>query len=338
MKKLALYLTLGCVAGGLIIYGCSGGSSSSGTTGTTTSNGAPGDLTGPVVVDGSSTVEPISSAMAEEFGKVQPGVEVTVAASGTGGGFKKFCNDELDITGASRPIKDSELEACKAKGIEYIELPVAFDGLSVVVNPENTWIEDITVDELKKIWEPNSKVDSWDDVRAGFPAEKISLFGPGTDSGTFDYFTGVINGEEGASRPDYQASEDDNVLVTGVAGDKGGLGYFGYAYYVENKDKLKVLKVAGVEPNHDSIADGTYAPLSRPIFIYVKVSSLEKPQVKAFVDFYLSNPTVVGDTGYIALPDSTAELVRARAEGKTTGTVFHNAPAGKSLEDLLKGA
>ncbi len=264
-------------------------------------------LSGVVSLDGSSTVFPISEAMAEEFPKAAPGVRVTVGVSGTGGGFSKFIAGEIDINNASRPIKDSEKEAATANGIEYLEIPVAYDGLSIVVNHENTWVDHITVAELQLIWQPGSTVDSWDDVRPEWPAQPLRLYGPGTDSGTFDYFTEVVNGEAGASRPDYTASEDDNVLVQGISGDENSLGFFGYAYYTANQDKLKLIPVDGgngpILPSPASINDGTYAPLSRPIFIYLSKSGAQKPQVRSFVEFYLeSAPALVSEVGYISLP------------------------------------
>jgi len=266
------------------------------------------NLTGEIKIDGSSTVAPITEAMAEEFKAVAPEVKIPVGISGTGGGFKKFAAKETDISDASRPIKDAEAEAAKANGVEYIDLTVAYDGLTVLVNPANTWVDSLTVEELKKIWAPDSTVKTWKDVRPEFPAEEIKLYAPGTDSGTFDYFTEEINGKSGAIRPDFTASEDDNVLVQGIAGDKNAIGFFGYAYYVENKEQLKAVKIDNgngpVEPTFDTIKDGSYAPLSRPIFIYVSTESLKRPEVKEFVNFYLTNAKeIVPQVGYVALPD-----------------------------------
>lgn len=269
--------------------------------------GAAGAVQGAVEVDGSSTVYPISEAVAEEFMIANEGnVRVTVGTSGTGGGFKRFCAGETDISNASRPIKPSEMEACEQAGVEPIEVPVAYDGLSLVVHPDNTWVDCLTVDELKRIWEPGSTVQRWSDVRQGFPSTEIKLYGPGTDSGTFDYFTEAIVGEEDASRADYTASEDDNVLVTGVAGDLGSLGYFGYAYYEENADNLKLLGVDGgqgcVHPSPQTIENGTYAPLSRPMFIYVSRQALARPAVAEFVRFYMENARELArEVGYVAL-------------------------------------
>ncbi|NGO08466.1 PstS family phosphate ABC transporter substrate-binding protein [Streptomyces sp. HC44] len=256
-------------------------------------DGGDGKLAGNIKVDGSSTVAPLSTAAAQLFQAENSGVKVTVGTSGTGGGFEKFCAGETDISDASRPIKDEEKAACDKKSIAFEEFTVANDGLSVVVSKDNDFVECLTVEQLKKIWEPGSKVNNWNQVDSKFPSEKLELFGAGTDSGTFDYFTDAINGEEGASRTDYSPSEDDNVTVQGVSGSKGGLGYFGLSYYEENKDKLKALKIDGgdgcVEPTTETVQDGTYKPLSRPLFIYPKATSLEKAEVEAFVEFYVEN-------------------------------------------------
>ncbi len=265
-------------------------------------------LSGEIRIDGSSTVFPITEAMAEEFTALNPDVKIPVGVSGTGGGFKKFAAKEIDISDASRPIKDAEAEAAKQNGVEYVELTVAYDGLSVVVNKENTWVDSLTVEELKKIWGPESMVKTWKDVRAEWPAEPIKYYAPGTDSGTFDYFTEEINGKSGAIRPDFTPSEDDNVLVQGVAGDKNSIAFFGYAYYEENKDKLKIVKIdngkGAVEPNFETIKSGEYAPLSRPIFIYVNKAAFGRPEVKEFVTFYLTKAKeIVPQVGYVALPD-----------------------------------
>ena len=263
-------------------------------------------LSGAVQVDGSSTVAPISEAVAEEFQIANPGVRVTVGISGTGGGFQRFCAGETDVSDASRPISEGEEQACASAGVEYLELPVAWDGLSVVVNPGNDFVQCLTVEELRRIWEPNSRVSTWRDIRPEFPAEPIKLYGPGTHSGTFDYFTETVIGETGASRPDYQGSEDDNVLVQGVAGDQYALGYFGYAYVRENVDKLQTVSVddgAGcVLPSKETILARSYAPLSRPLLIYVARGSLVRPAVAEFVRFYMEYADVlVASTGYLAL-------------------------------------
>jgi phosphate transport system substrate-binding protein len=261
-----------------------------------------------IQVDGSSTVFPISEAMAEEFIAANPGMQVTVGVSGTGGGFKKFCADELDITGASRPIKDTEMQECAAAGVEYVEIPIAIDALTVVIHPDNTWATSMTVEQLQTLWEPAAEgtITRWNQIDPSWPNSPIELYGPGTDSGTFDYFTDVIVGESGSSRTDYTASEDDNILVLGVSRDENALGYFGMAYYLENQDRLASVAVNGVTPTVDHVADGTYEPLSRPIFLYVKQSSLEsRPEVREFVEFMLENaPELVPDTGYVPLAES----------------------------------
>ena len=267
---------------------------------------------GEIKIDGSSTVFPVTEAIAEEFRAVNPDVKIPVGVSGTGGGFKKFVAKETDISNASRPIKDAEAETAKANGVEYIELKVAFDGLSVLVNPANTWVDSLTVEELEKIWAPDSAIKTWKDIRPEWPAEEIKFYAPGTDSGTFDYFTEEINGKSGAIRSDFTASEDDNVLVQGIAGDKNALGFFGFAYYEENKDKLKIVPINNgngpIEPTFDTIKGGEYAPLSRPIFIYVNKESLARPEVKEFVTFYLETvKDIVKEVGYVALPDEEYE-------------------------------
>jgi phosphate transport system substrate-binding protein len=314
-----------------------------GATGSSTTAGS--TATGKVLVDGSSTVFPISEAMAEEFQKANPNVKVTVGVSGTGGGFKKFCAGETDISNASRPIKKEEIELCEKNKIEYVELPIAYDGLSVVVNPQNDWAKCLKVEDLKKIWEPEAqgKVKSWKDVNPAYPDEALSLYGAGTDSGTFDYFTEAVAGEKGKSRGDYTASEDDNTLVQGAAGSKGGLAYFGYAYYEQNKDKLKLVEIDGgngcVAPNPTTIADGTYAPLSRPEFIYVKKDALTRPEVKAFMEFQTdpANKKLITEVGYIPLPDDVYAASKDRLSQGVVGSVFKGKKAiGVKLADLLK--
>ena len=268
-------------------------------------------VTGEVKIDGSSTVYPITEAIAEEFRVNQPKVRVTVGVSGTGGGFNKFSRGETDINDASRPIKSQEATTCGENNVKYVELTVAYDGLAVLVNKENSWVDHFTVDELKKIWEPSAqgKVTKWSQIRSGWPDEQFNLYGPGVASGTYDYFTEAIVGESGSSRGDYTASEDDNVLVQGIAGDKNSIGFFGLAYYEENVDKLKLVGVDGgngpIQPTTQTVKDGTYAPLSRPVFIYVSDVAAQRKEVVEFVNFYLSNaPTLVPDVGYIPLPES----------------------------------
>jgi phosphate transport system substrate-binding protein len=266
--------------------------------------------------------------------------------SGTGGGFQKFCNGETSIQDASRPISASEVSACSAKAIEYIELPVAYDGLAVVVNPRNTWATCMTVPELKKLWEPaaQGKVTRWNHIRPDWPDQPIKLFGAGTDSGTFDYFTEVINGRAKDSRGDYTASEDDNVLVQGVSGDQYALGYFGLAYYVENKGKLKDVQIDGgkgcVAPDQKTVEGGTYTPLSRPLFIYVKKADAAKPEVKAFVDFYVKNTAKLSaEVGYVKFPDKFYTAVSSRWTNLKAGSMYHPAPAASTtLEQLLSAA
>ncbi len=266
-------------------------------------------LSGEILIDGSSTVFPITQAAAEDFRLEHPKVQIPVGISGTGGGMKKFAAGETVISDASRPIKDSEREAAAANGVEFIELAVAFDGLSVMVNPANDFADCLTTDELNMIWEPGSEISNWNDVRPGFPDMEMVLYGPDADSGTFDYFTDEINGEEGAIRQDFFPAVDDNVLVQGIAGDSGALGYFGYAYYVANRDKLKLVGVDSGSgctlPSDATINDGSYAPLSRPLFIYVNIAALERPEVLAFVDFYLRNGAdLASSVGYVGLPQN----------------------------------
>jgi phosphate transport system substrate-binding protein len=260
-------------------------------------------LQGSVRIDGSSTVGPISLAVAEEFRNEDPDVEVGVAISGTGGGFKKFVVGETDINDASRKVKDSELQKAKENNIEMTEFEVAYDGIAVVVNKDNNWIDDITVEDLNKIWGKDSTVKFWSEVNPSWPKEEIKLYGPGTDSGTFDYFTEKINGKEKVIRPDFTASEDDNTLVQGVSGDKGAMGYFGIAYAEENADKVKILKINGIEPKHETVLDKTYV-LSRPLYIYVNNKSLERQEVKEFVKYYLTiAKDLVSEVGYFPLED-----------------------------------
>ncbi|MBC9711468.1 PstS family phosphate ABC transporter substrate-binding protein [Streptomyces sp. TRM66268-LWL] len=291
---------------------CGGDGGNSGDNG----SGGGDQLSGSVKIDGSSTVAPLTSAASEFYAEEQPKVKVTVGTSGTGGGFKKFCVGETDISDASRPIKDEEIKTCEENGVTYEQFAVANDALSVVVHKDNDWVDCLTTDQLKKIWEPDSKVKSWKEVDPKFPDEPLKLFGPGTDSGTFDYFTDEINGEEGASRTDYSASEDDNVLVTGVSGSKGGLGYFGFSYYEENKDKLKLLDVDGgegcVKPSVATTQDGSYKPLGRQLFIYPSAKSLKRPEVVDFVEFYVENhKEIAEDAQFIPLNDKQEEELKA---------------------------
>ena len=298
-----------------------------------------------VKIDGSSTVYPITEAVAEDFQIAKKGaVKVTVGISGTGGGFKKFCRGDIDIADASRPILKKEMDACKAAGVQYVEMPVAFDALTVVANPANDWVKEITVAELKKIWEPDAqgKITRWSQVNPAWADEPIKLFGPGADSGTFDYFTEAIVGKAKSSRGDFTASEDDNVLVQGVTGDKSALGYFGFAYYVENQKKLKALAVdggkGGVLPSVKTVEDGSYQPLSRPIFIYVNIKAAEKPEVREFVEFYMKNaPTLVKEVKYFPLPEQAYNANLMHLDKKKLGTVFNGEPeVGLKIDELLK--
>jgi phosphate transport system substrate-binding protein len=303
---------------------------------------APSNLSGNITIDGSSTVAPISKAVAEDFAKSNSGVKVPVGTSGTGGGFKKFCSGDIDIADASRPIKKAEAEACTKAGVEFVELPVAVDGLTVVVNKENTWAKCLTVPELKKMWEPDAegKITTWDQVRPEFPKETIALFGAGADSGTFDYFTEAINGKAKIIRKDYQPSEDDNITVKGVQGGKGAMGFFGVSYFEENAKKLNAVEVDGgkgcVPPTAENINSGKYSPLSRPLFIYVSKKALARPEVKAFVEFYLSkDEKLVKEVGYVPLPGDALTKVKERFAKAPSGSTFMDAPAGASVAELL---
>ncbi|KWW97735.1 phosphate ABC transporter substrate-binding protein [Carbonactinospora thermoautotrophica] len=277
------------------------------------------ELTGTVKVDGSSTVAPLSTAAAELFAEGQPKVQVTIGTSGTGGGFEKFCRGETDISDASRPIKDEEKAACEKNGVKYEEFTVANDALTVVVNKNNTWAECLTVEQLKKIWEPGSKITNWNQADPEFPDEPLKLFGAGTDSGTFDYFTEAIVGKQGASRTDYSPTEDDNVTVQGVAGSTGGLGYFGFSYFEENADKLKAVKIdtgnGCVAPSKETTQNGTYKPLSRPLFIYPSAKALQRPEALAFVEYYVSrHKEIAQDARFIPLNAAQEQELRADLE------------------------
>jgi phosphate transport system substrate-binding protein len=302
-----------------------------------------------IKVDGSSTVFPISEAVAEEFQKANQGARVTVGTSGTGGGFQKFCRGETDISNASRPISKSELTACSGAGINFIELPVAYDGIAIVTNPKAEWINDITVAELKTLWAPDAqgKVTRWHQLRKGWPDREVHLFGAGVDSGTYDYFTEAINGKAKASRGDFTSSEDDNVLVQGVSGDEAALGFIPFAYYEENKNKLKLVPVddgkadngAGpILPSFDTIRTGTYQPLARPLFIYVSEKALARPEIQKFIDFYLAEgPKLAEEVGYVQLGEPVYALVRQHYGAKKTGSAFAEggSQVGMTIEQLL---
>jgi phosphate transport system substrate-binding protein len=300
-----------------------------------------------VKVDGSSTVYPVTEAVAEDFQKAKKNaIKVTVGISGTGGGFKKFCRGEIDISNASRPILKKEIDDCKAAGIEYIELPVAYDALTVVVNPKNDWIKSMTVAELKAIWEPaaQGKITNWKQVNPAWPDRPLKLFGPGADSGTFDYFTEAITGKSKSSRGDFTASEDDNVLVQGVARDIGALGFFGYAYYEENKDKLRAVPIVdkegkpAVAPSIKTVIDGSYQPLARPIFVYVNAKSADKPEVKEFVEYYMKHgEKLTKEVKYVPLPAKAYEYNMDHFTKRVKGTKFGGEnKVGLTIEELMK--
>ncbi|PZO23468.1 MAG: phosphate-binding protein [Leptolyngbya foveolarum] len=320
--RLACSLSILALAASL--SACGGGDTAGGDTASGDMAASGESVSGDIQIDGSSTVYPIAEAMAEEFQGANPDARVTVGVSGSGGGFKKFCAGETDISNASRAIKDEEKAACEAAGVEFAEVPIAYDGITLVTNTGNDFAECLTIEQLNTIWSPDSEgtVTNWNQVDPSFPDRPLELYGPGPDSGTFDYFTEEVNGEEGASRGDYTASEDDNVIVTGVESSAGSLGYFGYAYYEENQGALKALEVENedgtcVAPSAETIADGSYNPMSRPLFIYVKKEAYEtKPQVKAFVDYQLAaeNGALVKEAGYITLPDADLAESRSKVE------------------------
>jgi len=299
-----------------------------------------------IKIDGSSTVFPIAEAVAEEFQIQKRGkVRVTVGVSGTGGGFKKFCRGEIDVSNASRPISVEEMENCRKAGIKYLELPVAFDALTVVVNPANTWVKDnvLTIADLKRMWEPaaQGRISTWKQVRGEWPAEKLMLFGPGADSGTFDYFTEAVMGKSKSSRGDFTASEDDNTLVQGVENNKSALGYFGFAYYAAHKSKMTAVRIDGgkgpVAPSVENVINGTYSPLSRPLFIYVKESSAARPEVREFIQFIMTQGSeLVSEVGYVPLPAKAYQLAWKHFNDKKLGTVFGgHSKVGVTIDELL---
>lgn len=297
-----------------------------------------------VKVDGSSTVFPITEAVAEDFQTAKKGaIRVTVGISGTGGGFKKFCRNEIDVVNASRPITVAEMEACKEQGVQFIEMPIAYDALTVVVNPKNTWSKTITVEELKKIWEPAAQgtITQWNQINPAWPEKKIKLYGAGADSGTFEYFTEAIVGKAKSSRGDFTASEDDNVLVQGVASDIYALGFFGFAYYTENSKRVTAVAVdsgtGGVLPSAATVENNSYKPLSRPIFIYINAKSADKPEVDEFVKFYMSNAEkLVTEVKYFPLSKEVYHLNLEHMQKKKLGTVFKGSGVNIKLEDILK--
>ena len=328
--KLVGALSLICVGA---LWGCGG------------SDGSSDIRNAPVIkIDGSSTVFPIAEAVAEEFQRAGNRVRVTVGLSGTGGGFKKLCRGEIDVANASRPILAEEMEKCRVAGIRYLELPVAFDAITVVVNPNNNWVQSITIDDLKKMWEPaaQGKVLTWNQVRPEWPQTRLMLFGPGADSGTFDYFTEAVTHKAKSSRGDYTASEDDNVLVQGVENNKNALGYFGFAYYSAHRDKMRALAVETptglVSPSIEAVVDGTYTPLSRPLFIYVSEQSIQRPEVQTFIEYYLQEGrALVAEVGFISLPESATQVALRHLQERRLGTVFGGVPeVGVTIEDLLE--
>jgi phosphate transport system substrate-binding protein len=301
-----------------VLAGC-GGDREGSDGDTDTGSGATSDLSGTITADGSSTVGPYTTAAAERFRQENPDVRITVGVSGTGGGFERFCAGETDLSNASRAIEEDEQQACESDGVEYTEFQIANDALTVVVNKQNDWATCLTVDQLKTIWDQGSKVKTWRDVDPEFPAESMTLYGAGTDSGTFDYFTDAINGEEGRSRSDYSATEDDNVTVQGVSGDKGALGYFGFSYFEQNQETLKALEVDGgdgcVAPSVESAQSGEYKPLSRPLYIYVKNEALARPEVAAFMRFMLDNEQPIAEASqFVPLTDEQLEKAKADLE------------------------
>ena len=311
-KALTTILAIGAI--GALMAGC-GGAREQETT--TDAAAAQSDLSGAIVLDGSSTVAPLATILAEKFEGANPGVSVTVGTSGTGGGFEKFCAGETDVSNASRGIKDEEVAACSEGGVEYTEMLVANDGIAIVANPENDWAQCLTVEQLATMWGPGSSATSWKDIDPSFPDEPLKLYGPGTDSGTFDFFTDAINGEEGASRTDYSPSEDDNVTIQGVAGEKGGVGYFGLSYYLENQDKLKLIEVDSgsgcVAPSLETVQSGAYAPLSRPLFMYVSGGAAERPEVLALAQYLADNEEAL-NTEALFVPLSEEQLTTLKTE------------------------
>ncbi len=337
--RMALWAVLCVVAAGLLLSACGEGPPE-----------GSDSLSGSVRVDGSSTVFPINEAVAEEFMIRNPYVRVTVGVSGTGGGFSKFLRGETDINAASRPIDPHERDLAEQNGVEYIELPISFDGLAIVVHPSNEHLNCISTEELAAIWQPDSQVDRWSQVRDGFPDQPLRLYGPGTDSGTYDYFTAAIMGEQGASRSDFTASEDDNVLVQGIQGDRYAMGFFGLAYYENNANSLKLVAVDDrqddngegcISPSFETIQAGAYQPLARPEFIYVNVDRADIEQVEAFVEFYLAHANeLVREVGYVPLSEEGYRLALSRFRDRTTGTLFESkeATVGLNMEDKLRQA
>ena len=337
LSRFLLLLGVACLS--LVLFACS-----------RSEDGSQDGPSGTVRVNGSSTVFPLTEAVAEEFMRSTPGVQITVGESGTGGGFAKFLRGETDINDASRPITPAEREEARKASIQYVEVPVGYDGIAVVTHPDVDWADCLTVEELRRIWAPDSDVTNWSQVRDGFPDEPLELYGPGTASGTYDYFTEAIVGESGASRSDFSPSEDDNVLVRGVQGTKGAMGYFGYAYYANNASGLNLVSIdpdsrgsgtTCTAPSPQTIQTGTYQPLARPLFVYVRADALERPSVRSFMDFYLSEANALAeDVGYVGLSAAAYDLARRRVEAPMTGTVFgkEGVGAGANVEQVLRAA
>ena len=321
----------------LIGYGCSkapGGSPS--TTGSTTGESTASTLSGEIKIDGSTTVYPIVSILSEDFQAENSGVKMTVNKSGTGSGFKKFIGGEVDIATASRAIKDDEAKSLVEKQIEYIEIPIAYDGVSIIVNPTNDWAKDLTTDELKKAWSKDSTITTWDQINPKFPKEKVTFYGPTDNHGTYEYFTEAINGKKNEIRKEYQPNQEYTAIVTSVAGDKGGIAFVGYNYFAENKDKVKAVSVGGVTPDDATIADGTYSPLSRPLFLYVNKKSLDKPEVKKFIEFALGEKgkAAVTEAKYVLLGDDVMKLITDHVAAGTPGTMMKDYKPGMKLTDV----
>lgn len=333
MKSLPLVLSISL---GVLLAGCGAGTGDG-----ASGSGKGGKLSGAINIDGSSTVFPVSQAVSDDFHNDNPDLKISVSQAGTGGGFQKFIRKEIDICDASRAVTADEDAKLKAAGIQYIEVPIAYDGLSVVVNSKNTWLKTITTAELKKAWDESSTVKSWSDIRAGFPSKPVVFYGPDTSHGTFDYFTETINGKKGQQRKDYQKQTDYNALVQAVSSDEGAFGYVGYAYYVQNKDKITAVGVdagkGAVFPSDASILDGTYSPLSRPLFMYVSKDAYDKkPQVKAFVDYVLNKSAgAIKENGYVPLPDDAMALVKDRVKAETVGSAFLGAKPGTKIQEVL---
>ena len=340
LRELAI-TTLIIGATSLIVAGCgSGGDSSktaetSSTTGTT-GGGSSAALTGTVKIDGSTTVYPIVQLMAEDFGKANSGVKLTVNKAGTGSGFKKFLAGDIDIATASRPIEAKELDEAKSKGIDFIEVPIAFDGVTVLINPANTWATNFTVDELKKAWGPDSTVKTWKDINPAWPADPVTFVGPTDNHGTYEYFTEAVNGKKNQIRKEYQPNQEYTAIIQAVAGDKNTIGYSGINYYEENKDKVRAATVNGILPSKDTIIDGTYKPLSRPLFIYVSKKAFDRPEIKAFINYALAEGlSAVEEASYVKLPDDVYAAVKKRVEAGKTGSAFQGVTPGTKIGDIL---